>query len=250
VNNNFAESTLGFKIMGMHKELKERARVLRREGKSLKDIEAILETARSNISLWVRDIQLSEVQLRELASHAHSKSTTEKRRTSRLRNETARRMPFLTAGIQEILDKKDIDLAMLGIGIYLGEGTKTNRGTFALSNTDPRIIQIFILFLERCFGARRSDIRGQVGIHTHLSVTASERYWSKVSGIPLRQFTKAVIQHSRNSKGERDKLPYGTFTIYLHGTERRIRFEGWIQGVYQRLFPQNTEFHHLTKLKI
>jgi hypothetical protein len=234
----------------MHSELKKKVRTLRLSGKSVREIERELNVARSNVSLWVRDIILSEEQLKDLAGRSHSLITIERRRTSRLKNESARRAPFLREGIEEIKQTQSIDLMMLALGIYMGEGAKTSRGTIALSNTDPRIIQIFVKFLLEKFRILPRQLRAQVGLHSHLSASQAEAYWSSVSGIPKKSFVKTVIQHNRKSKGERDKLPYGTLTIYLHDTKRRIMLEGWIQGVYQRLFPKNTELHSITKLRI
>lgn len=234
----------------MHRQLKEKARTLRISGKSIREIEKELNTSRSNVSVWVRDIILTKDQLARLEKRPHSRITVEKRRESRLRNGTAQRTPFLTQGIEEIEGLQSIDVMMLAIGIYMGEGTKTSRGTIALSNSDPRIIQIFVMFLEYFLGVHKNNIRAHVGIHSCLSAAKAEAYWSRISGIPRIQFIKTAIQRSRSSKGERDRLPFGTFTVYVHNTKMRIRLEGLIQGVYKRLFPHETQLHNLTKLKI
>ena len=234
----------------MNRNQKERARALRAAGKSIREIERELNIARSNISNWVRDVVLSEDQMRELSARSRSQGAIEKRRESRLRNARALRLPHLVGGVREIMDTKSLDIMMLGLGIYMGEGTKTSRGTIALSNTDPRIIQIFVRFLQEKFHVQVKDLRGQVGVHSHLSIDDAEEYWAGVSGVPRKNFVKTAVQHGRQSKGKRDKLPFGTFTVYLHSTERRLKLEGWIQGTYQRLFPENTALHTMTKLRI
>lgn len=165
-------------------------------------------------------------------------------------NESTIRNVFLHEGLAHMDGQKSIDLMMMGLGIYLGEGSKTDRGKIALSNTDPRIIQIFVKFLTDVCGYPVSRIHAHVGIHSHLSIKAAEEYWSAISGIPLRQFTKTSIQKSRAGKGERDRLPFGTFEVSVYDTPGRIRLEGWIQGAYKKLFPKKKEFHTLTKLRI
>jgi len=234
----------------VYKNLKLKARQLRLEGKSIREIERELQVARSNVSNWVRDVELTKVQLDELALRSHSKITIEKRRESRLKNEAALRMPYILEGRKDINQLESVDLFMLSLGIFMGEGGKTNRGSIQLSNTDPRIIQIFVKFLLNDCGFQIQKLHGHVGIHRHLNRKAAEMYWSKISGIPLSQFMKTTYQHSKRGKGERDKLPYGTFSIVVHDTKKRIKLEGWIQGVYQRLFPHNTDLHHVTKLKV
>ena len=226
------------------------ARKLREQGKSIKEIEKLIGIRRSSISVWVRDISLTAVQKRRLAGRGHSLEVTERRRQSRLSNETRLRTQFLHEGFRDIETVKEIDLLMLGIGLYWGEGSKTNRGSIELSNTDPRVIRIHVLFLTSVFKFPMSKIHAHVGLHSHLSIKKAERYWSKVSGIPLRQFQKTSMQRSKGGKGERDRLPFGTFTVGVYDTAARIRLEGWIQAVYKRLFPTHYAFHDLTKLRI
>ncbi len=229
---------------------KIKARELREQGKSIKEIERLIGVRRSSISVWVRDISLTASQKKRLMERGHTLEVTEKRRQSRLSNGTRLRTRFLHEGFRDIETLKDVDLCMLGIGLYLGEGSKTNRGSIELSNTDPRIIQIHILFLTSIFKFPMSKIHAHVGLHSHLSTEKAERYWSKISGIPLRQFQKTSTQRNKSGRGERDRLPFGTFTVGVYDTAARIRLEGWIQAVYKRLFPARHAFHGMTKLRL
>lgn len=226
------------------------ARKLRKKGKSIKEIEKLIGVRRSSISVWVRDISLTAAQKERLAGRGHSLEVTEKRRQSRLSNGTRLRTRFLRKGFRDIETMKEVDLLVLGIGLYWGEGSKTNRGSIELSNTDPRVIQIHVLFLTSVFKFPMSKVHAHVGLHSHLSIEKAERYWSKISGIPLRQFQKTSMQRSKGGRGERDRLPFGTFTVGVYDTAARIRLEGWIQAVYKRLFPTHYALHDLTKLRI
>ena len=234
----------------MRKLEKIEARKLRKQGKSIKEIEKRIGMRRSSISVWVRDISLTAAQKKPLAGRGHSLEVIEKRRQSRLSNETRLRTRFLYEGFRDIETMKEIDLLMLGIGLYWGEGSKTNRGSIELSNTDPRIIQIHVLFLSSVFKFPMSKIHAHVGLHSHLSIERAERYWSKISGIPLRQFQKTSLRRSKRGKGEHDRLPFGTFTVGVYDTAARIRLEGWIQALYKRLFPAQYALHEVTKLRI
>lgn len=234
----------------MRKTEKIKARALREQGFSIKEIERKLGVRRSSVSVWVRDIELTKLQRKRLSLRGLAVDVMERRRQTRQKHENARRMRFLQAGHADIFSREELDIFMLGVGLFWGEGSKTNRGTIELSNTDPRIIQIFVKFLTAVCGLSRSKLRGHVGIHSHLSIESAEKYWSGVSGIPRSQFSKTSFQKSRAGKGERDPLPYGTFSVAVHVTEARIRLEGWIQGIHMRLFPHETQLHNLTKLRI
>lgn len=226
------------------------ARKLRRGGKSVKEIATTLGVGRSSISVWVRDIELTAKQKQRLSVRGVAIDVMERRRATRYANETKIRTTFLEEGLARITGIQEIDIFMLGIGIYLGEGSKTDRGKIELSNTDPRIIQIFILFLIRSCGYSIKNMHAHVGIHSHLSINIAEKYWSDISGIPLKQFSKTSIQRSRAGKGERDKLPFGTFSVAVYDTAARVRLEGWIQGIYKRLFPTQYALHNVTKLRV
>jgi transcriptional regulator with XRE-family HTH domain len=234
----------------MRRTEKRRARSLRRRGKSMKEIERLLNVSRSSVSIWVRDIRLTAAQKEKLSARNSSAAVVERRRESRLSNATQGRLRFLKQGQSDIALLQEIDVFMLGIGIYLGEGSKTNRGRIELTNTDPRIIQIFVAFLLRCCGYSLSDLHAHIGIHSHLSRKDAERYWSDISTIPLRQFSKTSIQRSKAGNGERDKLPFGTLSVSVYDTAARIRLEGWIQGIYKRLFPSHVLLHNQTRLRI
>lgn len=234
----------------MRKLEKVEARKLRRRGKSIKEIESILGIGRSSISVWVRDMELTEKQKRRLSARGTALEVMERRRKTRWANETRERTVFLEQGRKEVAELPEVDILMLGLGLYLGEGSKTNRGTVELSNTDPRVIQLYVLFLNKCCGFPISKMRGHVGLHSHLSIKKAEKYWSNISSIPLSQFHKTSIQKSRAGNGERDRLPFGTFSVGAYDTAARIRLEGWIQGTYKRLFPTQCALHNMTKLRI
>lgn len=234
----------------MRKLEKIKARNLRREGKSVHEIQEILGIGRSSISVWVRDIELTAQQKLRLSTRGVALDVMERRRMTRWENESKIRRGFLERGFRDVEQLRNIDIMMIGLGLYWGEGSKTSRGSIELSNTDPRIIQIYILFLSKCLELSAGKMRGHVGLHSHLSVKKAEKYWSDLSGIPLSQFQKTSIQKSRAGNGERDKLSFGTFTVGAYDTAARIRLEGWIQGVYKRLFPKEVPLHTLTKLRI
>ena len=234
----------------MRKQEKARAIELRREGRSVKEIESILGIGRSSISAWVQGIELTESQRQRLSARGIAMDVIERRRKTRSVNETVQRTKILETGFRDIEQLKNIDVLALGLGLYWGEGSKTNRNSIELSNTDPRIIQMYILFLKKYFNFPISKMRGHIGVHSHLSIGEAEKYWSDISGIPISQFHKTSIQKSRAGNGERDKLPYGTFSVAVYDTTARIRLEGLIQGIYKRLFPVETTLHDLTKLRI
>jgi transposase len=69
---------------------------LRAEGHSMKSIAKELNAAQSSVSLWTREVQLTEEQLQRLRMNMHSPAAIEKRRQARLKSEATKRTANLT----------------------------------------------------------------------------------------------------------------------------------------------------------
>ncbi len=114
------------------------------------------------------------------------------------------------------LAKKDIgslskrDLFMLGIGLYMGEGTKSHR-IMRVINADPKVIRLAIRWFKEVMGLSTDNFKIRLHIYPDNDVSKSLKYWSKMSSIPLSQFHKVQIDRRANKKSsKRGKLPYGT----------------------------------------
>lgn len=58
--------------------------------------------------------------------------------------------------IKPIKSMEDAKLLGLGLGLYWGEGNKANEHSLRLGNTDPELIKVFIMFLTRLFGVKKT----------------------------------------------------------------------------------------------
>src|SRR3989344_9085899 len=58
--------------------------------------------------------------------------------------------------IKTDLDKKEIFLLGMGLGIYWGEGNKVTANSVRVANTDPYMIKSFITFLKKICGVENS----------------------------------------------------------------------------------------------
>ncbi|RJQ33552.1 hypothetical protein C4568_04435 [Candidatus Parcubacteria bacterium] len=216
---------------------RDKARDLRRKGYSVKEITGMLGVAKSSVSLWVRFIELTANQKRRLSEKGHSLELIEKRRATRLSNEYASRQVFFQQALKEIDAISERDLFFIGQGLYWGEGAKYNRGNASFYNSDPHLIQIMMRFYREICKVPESKFRAQVLLHPHLDARRAETYWSKISGIPRSQFQKTSQQHNKASKGKKDSLPMGTFTIGVYDTKLFLKIMGWMEGSYLRMIP-------------
>jgi len=94
----------------MKVEEKKLARELRKQGWSLNEIRQKLKVAKSSVSLWVRDIELTEKQRQKLSKKGVKKEVIEKRRETRLKRENARRQMIIDKAKAEVknLSKRNL----------------------------------------------------------------------------------------------------------------------------------------------
>lgn len=214
---------------------KQKAVILRRKAYSIKEIAKKIGVSKSSVSLWVRNVSLNKKQLNSLKLKGFSSKAIENRRKSRLANEqTKREMIMFTAG-ENIKNISDNDLRLIGLCLYWGEGGKTHQGSARVSNSDPSLIKVMMRFFREVCCVETSVFRGHVHIHSHLDAERAEKYWSKVSGIPIRQFYKTYVKPSIASKGKKDTLPYGTFDIYVPRTKLFLEIIGQIEKIKKLL---------------
>lgn len=216
--------------------LRLEARKLRRKGVSVKKIAQYLKVAKSSASIWTRDIVLTVEQLENLR-----KSSLEGAERGRLKNALLQKEKwkknmeeFKREGIVNIGKLTDREFLVAGLALYWGEGYKKGR-RLQFCNSDPKMIKFLLLWLQRCFTISSLDIRCRVGInYIHIKREGIVRkYWSKITGISLGQFTKTSFKKVENKKiYENFNNYYGTLSVEV---SRPSRFYGKIIGLIEGL---------------
>jgi transcriptional regulator with XRE-family HTH domain len=212
-------------------EERELARQLRRdEGASINDIARRTGAAKSSISRWVRDIELTEEQretLRIAAYNGHVKGRTMNallRREARLmaqedgRRRARLRDPSFVAGCM----------------LYWAEGAK-DRNQLQFANSDPVMARFFVDFLKKHFELRGEDIRITCHLYAdHIEKQLEiEQHWLDVLGLPRESLRKSVVNvYSKYSKRQRvGNLPYGTCRVVVSRTSVIQALFGAIQEI-------------------
>lgn len=214
---------------------RKQARELRQKGLSLKEIQKILNVAKSSLSKWVRDIELTKAQWDILKLRGVNQENIERRRRTRLENEGSKRKLKIQSAIDQISPVSKRDLFLIGVALYWGEGTKKTPGVVGFDNSDPATIEVMMQFFRQFCCVPDSKFRGYLHIHPHLDHKKAEIYWSRVSGIPLSQFYKTYRIPPKSSKNKKDTLPFGTFRISICNTELLLKLKGWINGIQQKM---------------
>ncbi|HLC49263.1 MAG TPA: helix-turn-helix domain-containing protein [Candidatus Andersenbacteria bacterium] len=209
---------------------------LRKKGWSINDIYKKLDVAKGTVSVWVRDVSLTPAQLQELAQRSHARSAVEKRRTSRLLNESNKRQLVVDNAKSDITQVTKSDLFLIGVMLYWAEGGKKQRGSVRFSNSDPLMIRVMMRFFRVICMVPEEKFRIHLHIHMHLDYQKAEKYWSKITGIPLNHFYKTYNAPNKGSQNKKDNLPNGTIQVYVSDTILFLKIQGWTAGIANKIF--------------
>lgn len=170
---------------------KERAILMRKRGKSIGEIAQVLHVSKSSVSLWVRDVVLSEKVKKILEEKLTSGQ--KKAREVHLKNTKAKEAVARTFAVNNLpkssLLSKNSKLLSLAI-FYWCEGNKSPNDLVLFTNSDPNVINTFLKLLRDVFEVDEKKFRVCIHLHEYHDVQAELQFWSKITTIALPQFFK------------------------------------------------------------
>jgi transposase-like protein len=208
---------------------REQARELRRAGHSVKEICRELGVAKSSVSVWVRDIELTEEQLLSLkrrspiyhGQHNGSKAVAAKHRELRRQYQEEGRMKA----------REGDPLHLAGCMLYWGEGAKA-RNSLTLANSDPDMLIYFMKFIREALLAEVENVAIRIICYlgNNLTVQEIEGFWLERLELPSSCLKNTTVNRqpvSSQQKGR--KLLYGTCEVAIHNTRLVQQVFGAIQ---------------------
>ncbi len=205
---------------------------LRKEGLSYSEILKCVPVAKSTLSLWLRSVGLSKKQKQRL---------TNKKLTSALRGAARKKEQRLT--LSESLKKtarNEIgkisirELFLIGTALYWAEGSKQKDHSVStrvrFSNSDPKMVKLFLLWLNKTCKILSPDIRCDLYIHEKNDIIRAKSFWQKEINLPIEgiYFKRTKITKRKNV----GKDYYGLISINVkRSTNLNRKISGWIEGV-------------------
>src|SRR3989344_6965838 len=165
---------------------KSKAIDLRKKGHSYNYISQTLGISNSTLSDWLGSIPYTpnaETILRigkARAASGHAKSKIKQESIFLAKKEAQR----------ELGEVSERDLFMLGLGLYIGEGSKA-WGITRFANSDPTVINLMIRWFTGALGLPKHNLRIRLHLYPDCNETESLQYWSKITTIPRGQFHKS-----------------------------------------------------------
>jgi len=193
-------------------KLKEEIIRLRKQGKTYSEIQNSLRITipKSTLSYWCNNIKLSEEhqdRIRKIILN-----NAQKGRNIALIVNRVKREKYLKSVIDRnkhlatLLENQDIAKVALTM-LYLGEGSKHQKGSLMFGNSDPFIISLFLRLLRHCYSIDETKFRCTLQCRADQNIEKLEKFWSQVTKISLCQFYKARIDPRTIGKASK-KLDY------------------------------------------
>jgi predicted transcriptional regulator len=214
--------------------LKIKAQSLRKKGFSVKDIQNELKVSRSSVSLWIRNIELTDKQLKRLyfSKRSGALKGSIKAAINKRRKREKITKELLEKGISEIGYLSERDKFIIGIALYFAEGTKAD-SSVSFSNSDSRAIFFMTSWLRNVCNVPESRFRASLYLHDNLNEIKAKKFWSDLTKIPLKQFNKTYIVKNNPRRLRKVRHIYGVLKITVSDVNLHRKIIGWIEGIFR-----------------
>ena len=176
--------------------VKEKATKIRKSGISINKIAADFGLSKSTVSLWMRDVVISDSAKRKLAQ-----SSEDGRADGRLRMAAQRKIQAQADRAESIeilnssFDANDRNSwRLVGSMLYWCEGTKARDGILTFVNSDPAMIKTYLRAIRKGYDLNELKFRAIIHLHEYHDPREQLLFWSSVTGIPTTQFYRPYIK--------------------------------------------------------
>ncbi|MFA5084103.1 MAG: hypothetical protein WC475_01810 [Candidatus Paceibacterota bacterium] len=173
---------------------REKALILRKQGKSYSQIKKSLGISKGTLSYWLKDYPLSEQRIRELRDW--NEQRIEKCRETKRQKKENRLKEIYKIQKRLILPLNNREIFLTGLFLYWGEGTKAQPSRLSVSNSDPSMIKFFIVWMEKSLKISKTKLKIHLHLYRDMDIKKAAQFWSKTLNIPNKQFAKPYIKKS------------------------------------------------------
>ena len=207
---------------------------LRRKHKSYREIHEILGIPKSTLATWFK-YNTASAQTKLFLTNKSNKVVAQRIKNFVERNK--KRWEEWRRGAREEAKRDFLKLArnplfVAGIMLYWAEGDSKEKNPIRLSNTDPRMINLYIKFLINELEILKERVRITLILYPDLSEKACIHFWSKATGIPKSQFYKTQFIKGRHPS---KRLAHGICMVACNTRRLKEKIIVWIDLLSQKL---------------
>ena len=123
--------------------------------------------------------------------------------------------------IKTFLSPEERELKGLGLGIFWGEGGKTNKIAIKLGNTDSNLIKKFVEFLKVICGVPKEKLRYSLMIFNDSDPNKASEFWTSELNIELKQLGKVTIIPPQGKGTYKNKSKHGVLIVGCYNSKLR-----------------------------
>ncbi len=197
-------------------------------GKSLRDISKKYGVAKSTVSLWCRNVLLSEGAKNKI-KNKWLKETSIGRKKGVMMNKQQKEGRIQGEFIEAINLLGDLtvrDNLMIGIALYWAEGSKKETGAgFNFINSDPLMVKFMFVWLQKQMYIAPDEIFVNLVINHAFVAQEHEilKFWSNLLDLPMKRFGNSIFiktLHKREYKNE---------SLYCGMLRMRVAKSSWLR---------------------
>lgn len=216
-------------------DLHEKAVLMRREGRSYREIREVLGVSKSTLSLWLRAVPLTDQQRAALAARTPAAAS---RRAEAIRETgTRRRLQVQASAREQVQELSESELFVAGVVAYWAEGTKNKPwrtgAQVAFQNSDAGMIRLFLQWLV-LLGVAPDRLGFRVRIHESADVAGAVQFWADVVGVPATAFDRTTLKR-HNPKTVRRNVGddyHGCLCVSVRrSADLNIQIAGWFEAI-------------------
>lgn len=201
--------------------IREKARQMRIEKDlTIDEIAERLAISRQTIFYWVRDIPKKRRRRMDYEARAVANSLRFK----------AKRDAAYEEGWQEFDDLVKEPTFRDFVCMYIGEGTKRNRNTVAICNSDSNVVILGDFWMRR-FGRNKLDY--SVQYHADQDPEALRAFWGRMLAIDPASIRVQRKSNSNQLAGRTWRSRWGVLTVRCCDTYFRARLQAWMDRLFE-----------------
>lgn len=209
-------------------EKRAKARELRKQGWTITEIASELSVARSSVSLWVRDIELTDAHRSAIKQRSRHWGAQNRGAQHNRQKALSQRKAYQDAGRQRARESST-PLHLAGCMLYWAEGAKTKKNAVHFVNSDPHMMVLFMRFLRDELQVSDDLFRLQIHCHTQddAEIQRIEQYWLDLLRLDHENLQQTRYKEGSNSR--KNRLENGVCALQVFRTEVVHHIYGAIQ---------------------
>jgi len=188
---------------------------------TLDDIVERLQLPKTTIYYWIKDIPIGRTE----------KQTERQKIGTRVMQAkyTAKREEAYEQGIAELPELLKEPTFRDFVVLYIGEGTKRDRNTVALVNSDAKTVKLAYYWMKRLSNNPHFAFRLQY--HIDHDVSELKQYWAGILNISPDVITIMRKSNSGQLAGRQFRSVHGLLTVHVNDTYLRARLQAWMDFI-------------------